>query len=416
MTVSRPLSYQLFIAQRYLRSRRGPRIISLVTAIAVGGVVVGVAALIIVLAVMNGFEQEVKTRITGTNAHVILLKHANEPIEADESLMGKIRETPHVVAAAPFILGKAMVLTGDETEGLIIRGVDLSVERNVTEILASAKPDGWEALLTSGETPGILLGKEIALRLGVMAGDRVTVASFENARLGAMGITPRLRKYHVAGTFESGMYEFDSALGLTTLEAARDLFDLKAGVTGVAIRLDDMNAAPEIGSRLAERLGSPPYRANDWIELNRNLFSWMATEKMVMFIILALIILVAAFNIASTLIMRVMEKTREIGILKSMGAARRSIMGIFVVEGMTIGVIGTAVGLVIGLGVSILLDRYYPLQLPGDVYFIETLPVRVEALDVVRVTLAALAVSLAATLYPSWHASRLDPVEAIRYE
>lgn len=408
--------YQVFIADRYIRSRRGPGVISVVTGIAVGGVVVGVAALVIVLAVMNGFEQEVKTRITGTNAHVILLKHDNEPIVADESLMRVVRETPHVVGAAPFIFGKVMLMTGRETEGAVLKGIVPDVERGVTDVLASARPSGWEALLTSGETPGILLGKEIALRLRVSAGDPVTVASFESARLGATGIMPRLRKFHVAGVFESGMYEFDSSLGIATLDAAREVFDMREGVTGVAIRLDAMDRAPEIGDRLAERLGNPPYRANNWIELNRNLFSWMQTEKEVMFLILALIILVAAFNIASTLIMRVLEKTREIGVLKSLGVDRGGVMGIFVCEGMYIGVVGTAVGLALGLGISIVLDRWYPLRLPGDVYFIETLPVRVEALDVALVTVAALAISLAATLYPSWHASRLDPVEAIRYE
>ncbi len=408
--------YQVFIADRYIRSRRGPGVISVVTVIAVGGVVVGVAALVIVLAVMNGFEQEVKARITGTNAHVILLKFDDEPVVADEGLMRVVRETPHVVAAAPFIFGKVMLMTGRETEGGVLKGIVPDVERGVTDVLETARPAGWEALLTSGETPGILLGKEMALRLGVEAGDPVTVASFESARIGATGIMPRLRKFHVAGVFESGMYEFDSSLGIATLDAARDVFDIREGVTGVAIRLDAMHRAPEIGDRLAERLGSPPYRANNWIELNRNLFSWMQTEKEVMFLILALIVLVAAFNIASTLIMRVMEKTREIGVLKSMGVDRGGVMGIFVCEGMYIGVVGTAVGLALGLGVAIALDRWYPLRLPGDVYFIETLPVRVEALDVALVTVAALAISLAATLYPSWHASRLDPVEAIRYE
>jgi lipoprotein-releasing system permease protein len=408
--------YQVFVADRYIRSRRGPRIISFVSAIAIGGVVVGVAALIIVLAVMSGFEREVKTRITGTNSHVILLKFDDETIEPDPSLMETIRSSPHVVAAAPFLFGKAMVMTERQTEGAVVKGIVPGEERGVTDLLGTAKPAGWEALLASGETPGILLGKELALRLGVAAGDRVTVASFESARISALGITPRMRKYHVAGVFESGMYEFDSTLGLVTIDAARDLFDLPSGVTGISIRLDDMYRAPEVGRHLAEQLGSPPYRANDWIELNRNLFSWMATEKQVMFIILTLIILVAAFNIASTLIMRVMEKTREIGVLKSIGADRSGIMGIFVIEGMYIGVLGTGLGLAVGLLAATALDRWYPLRLPGDVYFIETLPVRVEAQDVVFVTAAALAVSLAATLYPSWHASRLDPVEAIRYE
>jgi len=407
--------YQLFIADRYLRSRRGHWVIVLVSVIAIFGVAVGVAAQVIGLAIANGFEREVKTRITGTNAHVILLKYGDEPVVADDRLMRTVRETPHVVGAAPFIFGKVMILTGRETEGAVIKGIALETEREVTDVLEHVQPAGWEALLVGGETPGVLLGKEMALRLGVSVGDPLTIASFDDTRIRASGIIPRLRNFHVAGIFEAGMYEFDSTLGLITLEEARDLFGMKEGVTGVAIRLDDMYLAPALGDRLAERLGNPPYRTNDWIDLNRHLFKWIKIEKVMMIVALGLIVLVGAFNIASTLIMRVLERTREIGILKSIGVDRGGVMGIFVVEGMCIGVLGTLLGLALGLGAAWALDRY-PLHLPGDVYFIETLPVQVESIYVAGVVALALAISLLATLVPSYLASRLDPVSAIRYE
>jgi lipoprotein-releasing system permease protein len=407
--------YQLFIADRYLRSRRGHWIIVLVSAIAIVGVAVGVAAQVIGLAIANGFEREVKTRITGTNAHVILLKYGNESIVPDERLMRMVRETPHVVGASPFVFGKVMILAGKETEGAVLKGIDVTTEREVTSVLESVKPEKWEDLLLRGATPGVLLGKEMATRLNVAPGDPITIASFEDTRIRATGIIPRLRNFHVAGTFEAGMYEFDSTLGLVTLDAARDLFGMKEGVTGVAIRLDDMYLAPQLGDRLAERLGNPPYRANDWIDLNRHLFKWIRIEKIMMLIALGLIVLVGAFNIASTLIMRVLERTREIGILKSIGVDRAGVMGIFVVEGMFIGLFGTLLGLALGLTASFLLDRY-PLHLPGDVYFIETLPVEVDAPYVIAVVVLALAISFLATLVPSFLASRLDPVRAIRYE
>jgi lipoprotein-releasing system permease protein len=407
--------YQLFIADRYLRSRRGHWIIVLVSAIAIVGVAVGVAAQVIGLAIANGFEREVKTRITGTNAHVILLKYGNESIVPDERLMRMVRETPHVVGASPFVFGKVMILAGKETEGAVLKGIDVTTEREVTSVLESVKPKKWEDLLLRGATPGVLLGKEMATRLNVAPGDPITIASFEDTRIRATGIIPRLRNFHVAGTFEAGMYEFDSTLGLVTLDAARDLFGMKEGVTGVAIRLDDMYLAPQLGDRLAERLGNPPYRANDWIDLNRHLFKWIRIEKIMMLIALGLIVLVGAFIIASTLIMRVLERTREIGILKSIGVDRAGVMGIFVVEGMFIGLFGTLLGLALGLTASFLLDRY-PLHLPGDVYFIETLPVEVDAPYVIAVVVLALAISFLATLVPSFLASRLDPVRAIRYE
>jgi lipoprotein-releasing system permease protein len=407
--------YQLFIADRYLRSRRGHWIIVLVSGIAIVGVAVGVAAQVIGLAIANGFESEVKTRITGTNAHVILLKYGNESIVPDERLMRMVRETPHVVGASPFVFGKVMILAGKETEGAVLKGIEVTTEREVTSVLESVKPEKWEDLLLRGATPGVLLGKEMATRLNVVPGDPITIASFEDTRIRATGIIPRLRNFHVAGTFEAGMYEFDSTLGLVTLDAARDLFGMKEGVTGIAIRLDDMYLAPGLGDRLAERLGNPPYRANDWIDLNRHLFKWIRIEKIMMLIALGLIVLVGAFNIASTLIMRVLERTREIGILKSIGVDRAGVMGIFVVEGMFIGLLGTLLGLALGLAASFLLDRY-PLHLPGDVYFIETLPVEVDAPYVIAVVVLALAISFVATLVPSFLASRLDPVRAIRYE
>ncbi|MBN1825913.1 MAG: ABC transporter permease [Candidatus Eisenbacteria bacterium] len=410
------MGYAFFIARRHLRSKSSLGFVPIITLISVLGVFVGVAALLVVLAVMNGFEQEVKSRIIGTNAHVILLKYGNEPFVADEELLREVTETDGVVGASPFVYTQAMIQAGEEQDGIAVKGIDPAGEPRVSELLSRTVPSDADLTWEPGSPPPILLGRELALDLGTLSGETVILASFQNTARNPFGTVPKMMRFRVAGFFDSGMYEYNANLALVPIDAAREFLGMGEKVTGVAIRVQDAYRAPIVADRILERVGAPPFRANNWIHLNRTLFSWMSTEKRVMFVILALVILVAAFNIASTLIMVVMEKTREIGVLKSMGASLRGVLAVFVLEGAIIGALGTALGLLGGWTVCWLLERYKFIPLPADVYFIDSLPVQMDPADFVRVAAAAMAICFAATLYPAWKASRLDPLQAIRYE
>jgi lipoprotein-releasing system permease protein len=407
---------ELFIAARHLRSESRLGFIPVISLISVLGVFVGVTALLVVLAVMNGFEQEVKSRIIGTNAHVVLLRYGNEPFAPDDSLLARVRETEGVTGLAPFVYTKTMVQVGDEQDGVVLKGIDPEREPSVSDILLRTVPQGASLEWDGAGPPPALIGSELALTLGTVTGETIVLASFQNTARTPFGTVPKMKRFRVAGTFDSGMYEYNSTLVLVPLRAAQEFLGMGRNVTGVAVRVNDAYRAPEIAERMLARVGRPPYRANNWIDLNRTLFSWMSTEKRVMFVILALVIVVAAFNIASTLIMVVMEKTREIGVLKSFGVSIRSVLAVFVLEGLAIGTVGTLLGLAGGFSLCWLLDRYKFIPLPGDIYFIDSLPVRMEALDFARVAAASLAICLVATLHPAWKAARMDPVRAIRYE
>ena len=410
------MGFEWFVAWRYLRAKRKTRFISIISVISIVGVAVGVMALTVVLAVMNGFEEEIHRRIIGINAHVILLKYGAEPVTGYEQLTDIVESVPGVVAAAPFTYAKG-VLKGDyRSDAGVIRGADLPLEGRVTDILDNISPRVETLRAEPGETPKMVIGDELALRLRATVGDTIAITSPFDYVMTPMGLMPAVAGFEVVGLYSSGMYEYDQQLVYIDLEDAKALFGMGDGVTGIEIRVDDPYRAPEIASAVVERVGGFPYRANNWIQLNRNLFTWMKTEKRVMFWILSLIIMVAAFNIASTLIMVVMEKTKDIGVMKSMGATARSIMRIFVAEGLVSGIAGTIIGSVGGFVLATLLDRYQFISLPGDVYPIETLPVLMQVSDFVFVALAAIAISFAAALYPSWKASKLDPVEAIRNE
>jgi lipoprotein-releasing system permease protein len=408
------LSFEWFVAWRYLRAKRKTRFISIISAISIAGVAVGVMALVVVLAVMNGFEREVHKRIIGINAHVIVLTFENEPIRDYERLSTKIETMPGVVAAAPFTYSKGVLKGRGGSDGIVVRGIDLAAEARVSDILTNIDPPLSTLSSGPGELPSAILGDELAKRLRVGVGDTVAMSSPFDYVLTPMGLMPAVRRFEVASLMSSGMFEYDQSLVYIDLPSAQSLFGFKESVVGIAVKTTDPYRAPEIGESIVEGLGGFPFRANNWIELNRNLFTWMRTEKKVMFWILSLIVLVAAFNIASTLIMVVMEKTKDIGIMKSMGATPRAVMRIFMFEGLVIGGIGTAVGAASGFVLASLLDRYEFVSLPGDVYPIETLPVQMRGLDFALVAAAALVISYAAALYPAWQASRLAPVEAIR--
>lgn len=409
------MNVPLWIAARYLRTRRSSGFVTVLSGISVGGVALGVTALLTVLAVMNGFENEIQTRIAGTDAHVVLLGENTAGIVSADSLTARAARQPGVLGAAPFVYAKAMVLRRGYAEGLVVKGVDLAAERQVTTIGRNITPplDSIPGP-APGRLPGIVLGTELAARVAAVVGDTVTLASLAGAERSAIGYTPKLRRFRVAGIFTSGLYTYDSSFGFTSLPSAQELFELGSAVTGIEIRLADMFEAPRVGAELLRALETPGLRSNNWIELNRNLFTWMKLEKAVMFVILALIVLVAAFSIVSTLFMVVIEKRRDIGVLKSLGASRNVVLRVFLFEGLLIGGLGTALGTALGGTLIAVLRRYPIVRLPGDVYFIERLPVRPEAGDFAAVILAALTLCLAAALYPAWRASCLDPVEAIR--
>ncbi|MBD3160974.1 MAG: FtsX-like permease family protein [Candidatus Eisenbacteria bacterium] len=412
------MSYEFFVARRHLIPHRGRIFLSFITMITVMAVTLGVTALLIVLAVMNGFETEVKERIVGTNAHVIVLRFGDQGLGRPDSLAEIVRRVPDVEAVAPFVYGKAMMTADGRADGGVIKGILPELKDSVTattryiETVPGAPPLEPEP----GGTPGIILGVHLADALQLSIGERLQLISPKGMKPSPVGFVPKVRSFVLSGVFRSGMYEYDAGMGFIHLREAQEFFDLGDRVTALEVRVARMYEAPRTAEAILSALGGFPYRTNDWIGLNANLFSWMRTEKQVMFLILALIILVAAFNIASVQIMMVKFKRREIGILKSMGASRASIRKLFVLQGISIGGTGMAIGTVLGLALCWALDRYEFIKLPGDIYFIDSLPVRVEALDIVVVEVAVLVLCVLATLLPAWWASRFDPVEAIRHE
>jgi lipoprotein-releasing system permease protein len=388
---------------------------TLITGFAVGGVAVGVAAAIIVLGVMNGFSKEVRSRIVGTNSHVVLVDVEREGIENIEAVREEVERVEGVVATSPFVSDKVMLSSDWESEGAILRGIDLAKEAHVTDIPARIRTPNFSLdpqLMPGGVMmPGIVLGVDLSARLRAGVGSTVVATVPKKHNRGI----PRMREFVVTGLFESGIYEYDASFALASIEASRDALALEEDATGLLVRVDDMDRAPQIGQEITRTVQSAALWSNDWVRQNRQLFLWMRLEKLVGYLIFAIILVVAAFLIASTLIMIVLEKTREVGILMSLGAARRGVRWIFVLEGLAIGGLGTFAGCAMGWLGCELLDLY-PLRLPGDIYFIDTLPVEIWWGDLVTMGILAIVICLASALYPSWQASRLAPVEAIRYE
>jgi lipoprotein-releasing system permease protein len=409
------MSLETFIGWRYLRAKRRQAFISLITLISLLGVALGVTALIVVLAVMNGFEEDLKDKILGVNSHVVVSR-LDKPMDNYQSLLPKMNATKGVVSAEPFIYSQVMLSAQGGVTGAILRGVDPDLAVKVGPLSRSTTRGRIEELVTGRNgSPGILLGAELSSQLGLIPGDTVKVIS-PLGRVTPLGNrAPRLANFVVVGVFESGMYEYDATLAFVSIAEAQAFLNLGDTVTGLELRVDDIYKADRMRETLASQLGDA-YRVQDWMQLNRNLFSALKLEKIAMFIILTLTILVAAFNIISTLIMVVMEKTRDIAILKSIGATGRMVMRIFVFQGVVIGVLGTVLGLMGGVSLCWLLAKYQFIQLPADVYYITTLPVNMEMTDILAITASAVIISFTATLYPAWQASRLRPVEALRYE
>jgi len=407
------IPYPLFIALRYLKSKKKHRGISFNTVISTGGVAVGVMALLVVLSVMSGFHEDLRKKILGVNAHIVVLNYTGG-IEDHEEVIKELKTIPRITGASPFVLGQVMVSKGKRAHGVYLRGIDPAYEDQTTSLREHMKEGSLDNLTADSSPPGIILGRELSNILGAYMGDEVNVIS-PVQEIGPMGMLPRVRKFRVVGLFEVGMYEYDTNLVLTSLRAAQEFFRTGTSVTGIELRIDDIYSAPEVRERVEEVLG-PPFYARDWMQMNKNLFSALKLEKFTMFVILILIILVASFNIISTLIMNVIEKEREIAILKAMGATNRSIMAVFMIQGLLIGLVGTIVGVAGGYLLGYLLNTYEIIKLPADVYYLSSLPVKMELSDFLAVSLSAICISFLATIYPAYQAARLNPVEPLRYE
>jgi lipoprotein-releasing system permease protein len=406
--------FELYIAIRYLLARRRQAFISLISLISTIGVAVGVCALIIALALMTGLQGELRDRIVGSAAHVYVWKIGQGGIQDYRAEAARLRGLEHVAGAAPAILGKALISSASAEAFINFKGIDPALEGTVTELGRAMRSGGLEELEGRDEgLDGIVIGTDLATQLGAFTGDTVTLLT-PTGTLTPMGMLPRQRRFVIVGTFNLGLYEFDSTYGFVTLEVARRFLG-KEGVDFLQLRVDDIYRAPEIAETIGSRLGSE-YLTQDWADMNRSLFSALWIEKMAISITIGLIVMVAALNIIASLILLVMEKSRDIAILKTMGAGARSVMGIFMLQGLIIGLVGTLVGAAAGYGLCAVLDRYQLIRIPVDVYQISHVPFTIDASDFGLVIVAAIVICFLATIYPSRQASRLDPAQALRYQ
>ena len=411
----RGLPFELFLGLRYLRARGHRTNLSLFVWIGVGGVFLGVSALIVVLAVMTGFQDGIRDRIIAANPHILIFEGAGRGMRDAGALLDRVRDVPGVRSAAPFVMQQALfTVSGGGATGGLVRGMDFASESVRKDIARQIKMGSLEPLGRSGGDPAIILGRELARTLGVIPGESVTVISPQGA-LTAVGMVPKMRRFTVAGTFEVGMYEYDSSLAYVSLAAGQEFAGLGDRVTGIEVKLRDPFEAKAVARAIAQRLGFP-YLLRDWMEMNRNLFNALQLEKLALFIIVTIIVLVAAFAIIGHLILLVAEKRKEIGILKAMGAPAGSVGVVFLSVGMLIGLVGTAAGSAVGLGLIWVQNTYRIIRLAGDVYQIDYLPMKLTWSDFGLIIGATLLISFASTLLPARRAARLDPVEVLRYE
>jgi len=407
------LPFELHVALRYLLAKRKQAFISVISAISTLGVVVGVMALVIALALMTGLQQELRDRIVGSNPHIYVWKHSGIPDYEEEA--DKLHQIPGVVGAAPAILGKALISASSDQAFVSIKGIDPKLEPSVTAIGPAMRTGSLDALAPKGpdDPGGILLGTDLANSLGVAAGDSVSLLTPQGT-LTPMGMIPRARRLRVAGTFNLGLFEVDSTFGFVSLDVAKRLFD-RDDVELIQLKVDDIYRAPAIARSITRTLGND-YSTEDWAAMNRSLFSALTLEKMAISLTIGLIVMVAALNIVASLILLVMEKHRDIAILKTMGASARSVTVIFMMQGLLIGIVGTSVGAAAGYVTAWALDRYKVIHVPVDVYQVSYVPFTLLPLDLVLVIVSAILVCFVATIYPSRQAARLDPAQALRYE
>jgi|DewCreStandDraft_4_1066084.scaffolds.fasta_scaffold05069_4 lipoprotein-releasing system permease protein len=411
-----PRGFTYFIGLRYLGAKK-QGFISIISFISIAGIALGVIALIVVISVMNGFHEDIRNRIIGTNAHVIALPgDVKAGMKDYKNIAKEIEKIDHVIAVAPYFMGQVMLKFSDKVDGILLWGVEPESISKVNKLSKNIIRGDINSITKDlpENQKGIIIGKELSLSTGADLGDEVVVISpiFKKTPAGPM---PKMIKMKIVGIFEAGMYDYDSTFTYVSLNTAQELFEKEDVVTGIAVKVDNIENASYVASEIHRKFKY--IWARDWMSMNKNLFTALKIEKIAMFIILVLIVLVAAFNIASTLIMVVMRKTKEIGILKSIGANNRDIMNIFIIQGVATGVIGAIVGFIIGIGICLYLQAY-PISMPGggSVYYIDKLAVTIKWQEVIIIPIVAIFISFISTLYPAFHASKLDPVEAIRYE
>jgi len=408
------IPFEIFVSLRYLKTKKRHGTVSLNTFISIAGVVIGVATSIITLSVMTGFQGYFRDKILSAISHVVVMEYSGAGVKDSKALEDTVGRVPHVTATTPFIISQAMLTNRERVQGVVVRGIDPRKEGTVTSLEKNMIAGSLLGLEHADKTPGIIIGEDLARKFGMSLGDTLTMVNPVGEET-AMGMVPKLKKFHVVGLFDAGMYDYNTGFVYVSLPEAQKFFEMPGRVSGLQVRVDEIYNAEAIGRDIQAAAGYPYYTRN-WVEMNKNFFSALKLEKIGMSLILVVIIIVASFNIIGTLTMIVMEKSREIAILKSMGASSRSIMQIFMFAGLVIGIVGTAIGSAIGYGAVAIITRTGVITLPKDVYQVSHLPLSITALDVFFISLTALGISFLATLYPSWQAAKQDPVEVLRYE